>query len=189
MSTNSKHNFPHLNASNWGQWSDNMEAHLQTKELWEYVDGSTPRPTFANSTQPTALEQKELSDWKRKVGKASGEIWLSLEDNQKIHVKEVKSDPVAIWSKLENVHLQKRPGTRFNAYNALFSICKADDETLPALMARAEKAMQNIKALRPLNFTLDMLDKELQCMTLIRALQCTATTFPNRYILHDSQHI
>ena len=186
MSTDSKHNFPHLNASNWGQWSDNMEAHLQTKELWEYVDGSTPRPTFANSTQPTALEQKELSDWKRKVGKASGEIWLSLEDNQKIHVKEVKSDPVAMWSKLENVHLQKRPGTRFNAYDALFSIRKAEDETLPALMARAEKAMQDIKALRPSNFTLDMLDKELQCMTLIRALPADYNTFASSILLLDA---
>src|SRR5882757_2597782 len=128
------------------------------------------RPTFANLTQPMASEQKELSDWKKKAGKASGETWLSLEDNQKIHVKAVKSDPAAMWSKLENVHLQKRLATHFNAYDALFSIRKADDETLPALMARAKKAMQDIKPLQPSNFTLDMLDKELQCMTLIRAL-------------------
>src|SRR6267154_1355255 len=91
-----------------------------------------------------------------------------------------------MWSKLENVHLQKRPGTRFNAYNALFSICKADDETLPALMARAEKAMQNIKALRPLNFTLDMLDKELQCMTLIHALPADYNTFASSILLLDA---
>jgi hypothetical protein len=67
-----------------------------------------------------------------------------------------------MWSKLEAVHLQKHPGTRFNAYDALFSIRKADDETLSAL-TRAETAMQDIKALRPSYFTLDMLDKELQC--------------------------
>ena len=186
MSTDSKHNFPHLNASNWGQWSDNMEAHLQTKELWEYVDGSTPRPTFANPTQPTASEQKELNDWKRKAGKASGEIWLSLEDNQKVHIKDVKSDPAAMWSKLESVHLQKRPGTCFNAYDALFSIRKANDETLPALMARAEKAMQDIKVLRPSNFTLEMLDKELQCMLLIRALPADYNTFASSILLLDA---
>jgi hypothetical protein len=52
-----------------------------------------------------------------------------------------------MWSKLEVVHLQKCPGTHFNAYDTLFSIRKADDETLSALTARAEKAMQDIKAL------------------------------------------
>src|ERR1700674_4251067 len=134
----------------------------------------------------TASEQKELNDWKRKAGKASGEIWLSLEDNQKVHVKDVKSDPAAMWSKLESVHLQKRPGTRFNAYDALFSIRKANDETLPALMARAEKAMQDIKALRPANFTLEMLDKELQCMSLIRALPADYNTFASSILLLDA---
>ena len=74
MSTDSKRNFPSLNTSNWGQWSDNMEAYLQTKELWEFVDGSTPRPTVADPTKPTSSEHKELSEWKKKAGKASGEI-------------------------------------------------------------------------------------------------------------------
>ena len=150
------------------------------------MDGSTPRPTIADLTKPTSLEHKELSEWKRKAGKASGEIWLSIEDNQKVHVKSIKSDPVTMWSKLEAVHLQKRPGTRFNAYDALFSIQKADDENLPALMARADKAMQDIRALRPPNFTLDMLDKELQCMTLIRALPADYNTFASSLLLLDA---
>ena len=84
-----------------------MEAYLSTKELWEYVDGSTPRPLPADPARPTAVEAKELNDWKKKAGQASGEIWLAIEDSQKVHVKDVKSDPAAMWFKLENVHLQK----------------------------------------------------------------------------------
>ena len=58
-----------------------MEAYLSTKELWEYVDGSTPMPT-------TTAEVKELAEWKRKTAKASGEIWLAVEDSQKVHIIE-----------------------------------------------------------------------------------------------------
>ena len=91
-----------------------------------------------------------------------------------------------MWSKLENIHLQKCPGTQFNAYDALFSIHKADDETLPALMTRAEKAMQDIKAPHPPNFTLDMLDKELQCMTLIHALPADYNPFASSILFFDT---
>jgi gag-polypeptide of LTR copia-type len=186
MSTDTKRTFPCLTDTNWGQWSDNMEAYLNTKELWEYVDGSTPQPAPADPTKATADEKKEIANWKRKCGKASGEIWLALEDNQKVHVKDLKADPAAMWAKLESVHLQKKPGTRFNAYDNLFSIRKEDNETLPALMARAEKASQDIKSLRPSHFTLDMLDKELLAMSLIRALPAEYNTFASSLLLLDS---
>jgi hypothetical protein len=52
----------------------------------------------------------------------------------------------------------------------LFSIRKLDDESLSDLMARADKAIQDIKALCPSTFTLDDLDKELLSMALIHAL-------------------
>ena len=47
-----------------------------------------------------------------------------------------------MWKKLESIHLQKRPGARFNAYDALFSIKKAPDESLTALMTRVDTVMQ-----------------------------------------------
>ena len=72
--------FPALNNSNWRQWADNMQALLSTKELWEYVDGSNPEPTPQDTTKVTAEEKKELLEWKWKAAKASGEIWLALED-------------------------------------------------------------------------------------------------------------
>ena len=105
MSSETKRTFPALTDSNWGQWADNMEAYLSTKELWEYVDGTNPKPIPKDLTNPTAVEKKEFLDWNRKVAKACGEIWLAIEDSQKVHVKEVKSDPAEIWKRLEEVYL------------------------------------------------------------------------------------
>ena len=172
-----KRTFPALTPLNWGQWADNMEAYLGTKELWEFVDGTTPRPSPADPAAPTATELKDAAEWRRKTTKASGELWLAIEDNQKVHVKEVKGDPVTMWRKLEAVHVQKKPGTHFNAYEVLFSIRKEEGETLPALTARADKAMQDIKSLCPTGFTLADLDKELESMTLICALPADYSNF------------
>ena len=186
MSTNSKRSFPALSASNWGQWADNIEAYLATKELWEYVDGSTPIPAASDPAKPTSAEKKELADWKRKAAKASREIWLAVEDDQKVYIKEVKGDPAAMWQKLKAIHVQKKPGARFNAYDILFNIRKEENETLTALMARADKAMQDIKSLRPSGFSLTDLDKELLCMTLIRALPAEYNNFASSLLLLDS---
>ena len=91
-----------------------------------------PRPVPSDPSIPTAEELDMLANWKCKAGKVSGEIWLAIEDDQKMHVKDVKGDPTAMWVKLESVHVQKRPSACFNT---LFSIRKNDNETLPVLSA------------------------------------------------------
>ena len=53
-------------------------------------------------------------------------------------------------------------------------------------MARADKALQDIKALRPTSFTLDQLDQELLSMTLIRALPTEYNNFASSLLLLDS---
>jgi len=77
---------------------------------------------------------------------------------------------VKMWLKLESIHLQKHPATRFNAYDALFSIRKQDDKSLTSVMTRVDQAMQQVKDLRPPTFQLDDLDGELASMSLIRSL-------------------
>jgi len=155
-----------------------MEAYLSTKELWEYVDGSIPKPVPMDPSKPTAKEMKELANWKHKARKVSREIWLAIEDDQKVHVKDIKGDPAVMWVKLESVHVQKRPGAHFNTYDTLFSMRKNDEETLPTLMAHADKALQDIKSLCPSNFTLNQLDNELECMALVCALPEDFTLAP-----------
>ena len=90
-----------------------------------------------------------------------------------------------IWWVLESVHMQKQPGTRFNAYDDLFSIRKRDEEDLQSLINRVDDAVHRIRDLRSTGFTLDKLDDELASMTLIRALPDDYNAFVSSLLLKD----
>jgi len=139
-----------------------MQAWLMSKELWMLVDGDEPCP----GDSETDLKLK----WKRRAQKAAGELFLSVEQDQKSHFHGILSDPVRIWKTLRDVHMSKKPGARFNAYDSLFSIRKQANESLQSLCARIDAAMQNIQDLRPTKFTLKEMDDELHSMALIRSL-------------------
>ena len=109
----------------------------------------------------------EDGKWGEKAMKAAGEIYLSVGAEQKQHLKECLDDPVKMWTTLEKTHVSKKPGARFNAYDELFSIVKLEEESLQSLGDRVGTAMNQIRKLRPKNFTIEMLDKELEAMALI----------------------
>jgi len=93
-----------------------------TKQLWRLIRGEEVKP---------APEQvAELESWHKRREIAAGEIYLSLEPSQKVHVKGMEEDPAKMWSTLESIHHLKRPTTRFHAYDTLFSIRKQEDESL-----------------------------------------------------------
>ena len=71
-----------------------------------------------------------MAKWETKREKAAGEIFLAVESDQRVHFRGLEDEPKAMWDKLEEAHLHKKPGARFNAYDQLFSIHKADDESL-----------------------------------------------------------
>src|SRR2546422_4624991 len=93
-----------------------------------------------------------------------------VEQDQRVHFGTTRDDPVVMRKALKDIHLQKRPGTRFNAYDELFSIRKAEDESLQSLINRVEDCSKRIKDLCPDSFDLKALDDELASMCLIRAL-------------------
>ena len=45
-----------------------------------------------------------------------------VDNTQRVHFRGIKDDPLKMWGALEEVHMQKRPGTCFNAYDDLCSI-------------------------------------------------------------------
>ena len=91
-----------------------------------------------------------------------------------------------MWEHLESIHVQKRSSTRFMAYNTLLSITKQDNESLQSLTARVEKAMQEIKQLRPKGFDIANLDEDLLSMTMIRALPEEYQSFVSSLVLSPS---
>jgi hypothetical protein len=137
------------------------------------------------STPAKEGEEEKLEAWQIKVDKAAGIMWLMVENTQRVHFRGIKDDPVKMWEALATVHMQKRPGTRFNAYNDLFSIRKREDEDLQSLINRVDDAIHRISDLRPDKFTLDKLDDELASMTLIRALPDDYNAFVLSLLLQD----
>ncbi|KAG0693050.1 hypothetical protein DFH29DRAFT_1007700 [Suillus ampliporus] len=91
-----------------------------------------------------------------------------------MHIDAVQDDPVSIWSTLASIHVQQRPGARFNAWDDFFSIRKQPDESLSTLIARIEDGMSKIQELRPKDsakpYSIADLDAELVCMTMVRSL-------------------
>ncbi|PPR05960.1 hypothetical protein CVT26_005704, partial [Gymnopilus dilepis] len=109
-----------LSNANYPEWSGEMKAWLMRNGLWRLVSGKETKPTEA-----TAAEK-----WEIKAEKAAGEIFLLVENDQRMHFRGSEEDPVEMWSLLEAAHLSKKPSARFNAYINLFSIRKQDNESL-----------------------------------------------------------
>ena len=160
--TTTKIDFPKLGEDNYITWSGNMKALLMQKHVWSVSKGSCSRPL---DDKPS--EQCTFDDG---VNAAAGLIYLAILPSQQILVGHFMEDPAKMWQALEDHHLQKKPSSRFTAYESLFNIAKQDNESLPALCARVEDAMHIVRNLRPRDFSVQTLDDELACMTLIRAL-------------------
>ena len=168
--SNAQPRFPLLIIGNYSSRSGNARAWFMRQGLWGIVSGRTLKPVPVDEKAVTTQEAAAIESWAEKAERAAGELYLLVSPSQKVHFQGISNDPCAMWKKLESVHLQKRPGARFNAYDALFGIKKASDESLSALMARVDSQMEQIQNLCPVGFTLEDMDKELVCMTLIRAL-------------------
>jgi hypothetical protein len=151
--SNSTPTFPKLNNSNYKTWSGDMQAWLMSKELWMLVDNEEPCP-------PSTDTDSRLK-WSKRAQKAAGELYLAVEQDQKSHFHGILSDPIRIWTTLRDVHMSKKPGARFNAYDDLFSIRKQPNESLQSLCARIDLSMQNIQGLRPDAFTLKDLENSI----------------------------
>jgi transposase InsO family protein len=160
--SNSTPSFPKLNNYNYKSWSGDMQAWLMSKELWMLVNNDEP--------SPDDTDRDSKLKWQKRAQKAAGELFLSVEQDQKSHFHGILSDPIRIWTTLRDVHMSKKPGARFNAYDTLFSIRKQPNESLQSLCARIDASMQTIQDLRPATFTLKEIDDELHSMALIRSL-------------------
>ena len=171
-----------LGPSNYNQWSGEMQAWLRANQLWQIVAGKKLRPTAGSSAEKLMEKQEE---WDAKAEKAAGWIYLMVETSQTVHFNGKEEDPVAMWEALKSVHLQQKPGARFNAYDDLFNIRKQEEESLQSLANRVDAAMQHIKNLRPDKFSIDKLDDELLCMAMIRALPEDYHHFVSTLMLSD----
>ena len=73
-----------------------------SKELWMLVDNQ--------ETCPADTDTDGKLKWQKRAQKAAGELYLSVELDQKSHFHGILSNPIKIWMTLCNVHMSKKPG-------------------------------------------------------------------------------
>ncbi|EIN04321.1 hypothetical protein PUNSTDRAFT_37496, partial [Punctularia strigosozonata HHB-11173 SS5] len=138
-----------LGENNYNTWMPEMRAYLAEQKVWFIVSGEDSRD---------------------KAAAAAGAIYRALEPGQRVHVVGIEMDPVKMWAKLAEVHLQKVSGARFNALDALLAVRKGADESLPSLIARVDSLHQELKALCPERYSIADLDDDLAAMSMLRSL-------------------
>jgi len=161
-----------------------MIAWFRVAGLWQVVKGAETTPVPPTPATPESIAAKDA--FQLKVDKAAGIIYLMVEQGQRVHLNGIDDDPIKMWDALKKVHMQQRPGVRFNAYDDLFSIRKKEDESLQALINRVDSVMQHIKDLRPDSFSITQLDDELASMAMIRALPEEFSGFSSSLLLKDN---
>jgi hypothetical protein len=183
MSTTKVPEIAKLGPNNYPQWSGEMQAWLRASQLWRLVSGDLKCPTMPDKVTDEYTTKNE--QWLEKAEKASGWIYLMVEPEQRIHLTGIQDDPVKMWTKLEEIHMAKKAGARFNAYDDLFSIRKKEEESLMSVTNRIDSAMRTIQNLRPQGFTLDKLDEELTSMAMIRSLPDDYASFVSSLLVMD----
>ena len=163
-----------------------MQAWLRASQLWRLVSGDLTRPEKPVKPDPDNDTYTSKDDqWLEKAEKASGWIFLMVEPEQRIHFTGIEDNPVKMWTKLEEVHMAKQAGARFNAYDDLFSIRKKEEESLMSVTNRIDSAVRTIQNLHPKDFTLEKLDEELASMAMIRSLPDDYSSFVSSLLLMD----
>jgi len=121
----------HLNGNQWSQSLDTLG--LRKHNDWNHgifcQDSMNPSRWIEGPTCTTIRNGWKLFRNKIhiKADKAAGIMWLMVES---VHFRRIKDNALKMWGVLEGVHMQKQPGTHFNAYDDLFSIRKRDEDLL-----------------------------------------------------------
>ena len=89
-------------------------------EHWMLVKGVELKPEGVNSKALTSAEAAAILAWEIKAEKATSELYLAVQRDKRMHLSGIEDDPVAIWMKLESVHLQKHPGSCFLPMTSFF---------------------------------------------------------------------
>ena len=72
-----------------------------------------------------------MAQWEIRAEKAAGQIYLLVDNDQRVHFRGYEEDPIQMWKLLEAAHFSKKPGARFNAYDDLFRAHLSESLTIP----------------------------------------------------------
>jgi len=73
-----------LSNSNYPEWCGEMRAWLMKNGLWRLVSGKETKPK----------DQESLAKWEARAERAAGEIYLLVENDQRVHFRGSEEDPI-----------------------------------------------------------------------------------------------
>jgi hypothetical protein len=97
-SIRSRYGIDKLGDGNYHSWSFNCKLLLQEQDLWEYVDGSEPRPVVVREVDDTKLKA-----WIKKDQAALRVITFTTIERLQTPIR-LASSAAAAWKELERVH-------------------------------------------------------------------------------------
>ena len=149
-----------------------MQALLQRNSTWGIVSGEI-----------TLEASEDKNGWKAANWNAAGVIYSQVDSSIQPLIRESLADAKGMWDKLCTQYSQDSAASRFLLLDEFLSITKQPDESLTALCARLENALQKVKASCKPELTVKAFQEELAMMTLIRSLPEEFSNFRSSLLL------
>ena len=163
--------FPKLNEHNYHTWKYDMQALLQRNGTWSIVNDTYKRPT------------EDALEWDRMNWNAAGVIYSQVEPKIQLLICDYLDAAKGMWNKLKEQYAEDSAAARFLLLDEFLSITKQPDESLTALTARLEEALQKVKGSCKAELTLAQFQEEMAMMTLIRSLPEEFANFRSSLLL------
>jgi gag-polypeptide of LTR copia-type len=136
-----------LNNENYCVWSFKLKMLLIKENLWQCVEGSYPESVLeTGGASPTPTNNKEISNWKQRDGKALATIALAVEDNQLALIMKAETSKAA-WNALKEYH---QKATLSNKVSLLRKICQmrlSESGDLETHLFKMEETFEKLAAL------------------------------------------
>ena len=106
LASNNTYKIDPLNGDNYVAWRRRLKWILDDLDLWDVTIGRETEPLPANADKITAIEQREINDWKKRDKKAKKEICLRVADEQLVYINQTMT-AFAVWTSLQAIFESK----------------------------------------------------------------------------------
>ena len=166
--TISSSGIPLLTANNYADWSLKVSAAVMKKANIKVMLGTEPMPTLLADSS----NAKQVREWQMDASVAAGYILESISPEARIHVTNEHDGPL-MWSQLKGAYSRTSSASRIMHLDKLMAGVQGPDESISALIARLSECWTAFVNSQGTGFTLNELNEELFCWTLIHQLNAT----------------
>ena len=156
---------PFLSHDNYADWAIKVTAAVMKKADVKIMLGTELMPTLAADLS----NADDIKAWQRGSQVAAGYILETLTPEARIHITNHQNGPL-MWSQFKAAFSHTNSASRITHLDALLTGQQAPDESISSLVARLSEHWQSFVNAQSQGFTLNDLNEELFCWSLIRQL-------------------